>query len=383
MRKLIIGAAILALVAAAASAQSIVVVKPAAGQTVLKQETCHILWVKNGTMPATVRISLRDPATLAEIMLIADNVPNSGSYDWVVPAGITDGTYRIRVKVKNSTIQADSGAFPLHGAPAPGPAIIQAPLRTSQVPPAMIGLPALSISNAGLVVYDDSFRITFAYKNSGIGNLPKSSDMPVKPTFRVLVDGQVLNQGTLVIPAFPAPPGWEQPSFYGGEIKLQASSTEWDEKWTIGNTLAIYINENKVNGMASDMKTYNLRQLALGYTFDAYITGATYDWKTEMLTAYIHIDGEFGASTKFRLYNTGTSNPIFIDKGMGGFLDDYDLVPGKHYYLMTHKIHMSYMDSVQQIEGWIGALVLRPGSELWDPHDVYHPNNAQHFTFHR
>ncbi len=381
MKKMLMGAVILALVAAIAAAQSIVVDKPAAGQTVLKEETCHILWTKNGTMPNLVRISLRNSQTLAEVLLIKDGANNSGSYDWVVPKTIPDGTYVIRVKVKDAAIQSDSGQFPLHGPQPPGPAVIQRePMAGRIPPPAFIGKPALSISGAGLVVYTDSFRITFAYKNSGMGNLPKSSEMPVKPTFRVLVDGKLLNQGNLTIPAFPAQPGWEMPSYYGGEIKLPGPA-EWDYTWTIGNSLAIYINENNINGMASDTKTYDLRKLALGYVFDATIAGAMYNFSTENLTMTVHIDGQWGNAKKFRLYSTGTSQ-FYVDKGMGGFMEEYDLVPGKRDYLVTRKVHLPN-SAANTMDTRIGVYIVKPTDNYPDQHDLDHNNNVKLFNFHR
>jgi hypothetical protein len=380
MKKSLVSLGLFVWMVAVLTAQTITVTKPAAGETLAKGSSCTIIWTKTGTMGANVRITLRNGSTLAEVLVIADPAPNSGSFSWTVPATVADGSYKIRVKVKNETISGDSGAFSIKA----GPKIVQFPSPAGKVPPVgLIGHPALSISGAALVVYEDSFRITFAYENTGTGNLPKSSEMPVKPSFRVLVDGQVLNQGSLTIPAFPAPPGWEMPSFYGGEIALQASQTEWDINWTIGNTLAIFINENKVGGMAGDTKTYNLRQLALGHTFDAYITGATYDWKTEILTASVHIDGDWGAATKFRFYNTGTMNPAVVDKYRGGFVEDLGLVPGKHFYQLTHKVRDADQARVSKLEGVIGVLVIKAGSTYFDRHDVYHPNNSRHFVFHR
>lgn len=382
MRKFLVVVLSLGLLATLAVAQSITVIKPGAGQTVLKAETCHILWTKNGTMPDLVRISLRNSQTLAEVLLIKDNAANSGSYDWVVPNTIPDGNYVIRVKVKDAAIQADSGVFPMIGAPPTGPSVVQrAPMADKITPPiALLGKPALSISGAGLVVYADSFRITFAYKNSGTGNLPKSSEMPVKPTFRVLVDGNVLNQGNLTIPAFAAQPNWEMPSFYGGEIKLPTAQ-EWDLNWTIGNTLAVYINENKVNGMAADTKTYDLKKLALGYAFDASVAGAFYNWQTEELVVTVHIEGPIGAAKKFRLFSTGRANQFYVDKDFGGFIEEYDLVPGKRDYMVGHKAHLPN-SAANTMDTRIGAYILK-ADNYPDQHDIDHTNNVKVYNFHR
>ena len=99
------------------------------------------------------------------------------------------------------------------------------------------------------------FVITFSYKNSGTGPLPKSSEMPEKPDYRVLIDSKEVARGKLFIPAFEAQPGWEVPSFFGYEIKYRDASLR--RKLDDRQLVTVIINENKVNGMASDSKTYN------------------------------------------------------------------------------------------------------------------------------
>ena len=98
--------------------------------------------------------------------------------------------------------------------------------------------------------------------------------MPVKPDYRVLIDNREVARGSLIFPAFQAPPGWEVPSFFGYEIKYQTSEL-FDDSWTIGNLVTVKINENKVNGMASDSKSYNLKPMALNYSYDVMINGLT------------------------------------------------------------------------------------------------------------
>jgi uncharacterized protein YegP (UPF0339 family) len=93
------------------AAQTVTVTKPAVGETWVKGTAYAVTWTKSGTMPDLVRLSLRDPTTLAELKLIQDNVPNTGSYQWTVPAEIVDGQYRVRVKVKNVAISDDSEIF--------------------------------------------------------------------------------------------------------------------------------------------------------------------------------------------------------------------------------------------------------------------------------
>ncbi len=112
-------------------------------------------------------------------------------------------------------------------------------------------MPALSISDVKLTADDDGFVITFSYKNSGTGPLPKSSEMPVKPDYRVLIDNREVARGNLIFPAFQAPARVGSPVVFW--VRDQVSDEQvFDYNWTIGNLVTVKINENKVNGMASD-----------------------------------------------------------------------------------------------------------------------------------
>jgi hypothetical protein len=100
------------------SGQSITVTKPASGETWYQSQTREIIWTKLGNMPDTVKISLKESNSPVIVLEIADGVSNSGSYSWPIPASVAPGQYKIRVKVKNSTIVDDSGAFTIAGAAA-------------------------------------------------------------------------------------------------------------------------------------------------------------------------------------------------------------------------------------------------------------------------
>jgi hypothetical protein len=102
--------------------QSITVTKPANGETWVQGQTCAITWTKSGTMPALVKISLKEANSPTIVLEIVDGAPNSGSYSWLLPASVAPGQYKIRVKVKNSTVVDDSGTFTIAAA-APAPAI--------------------------------------------------------------------------------------------------------------------------------------------------------------------------------------------------------------------------------------------------------------------
>jgi hypothetical protein len=109
------------------SAQTVTVTAPAAGATWVKGTTYAINWTKSGIMPDLVRISLRDPNTLAELGLIQDNVSNTGTFQWAIPASIADGQYRVRVKVKDVAIQDDSDIFSIAAVAPAGTITVQDP----------------------------------------------------------------------------------------------------------------------------------------------------------------------------------------------------------------------------------------------------------------
>ena len=64
--------------------------------------------------------------------------------------------------------------------------------------------------------------------------------------------------------------------------------------------------------MASDSRSYNLKPMALNYSYDAMINGMTYDWDTAMLTFTVRIDGNIGSFNKFRY--VGTYSGFVLDR---------------------------------------------------------------------
>jgi hypothetical protein len=101
------------------SQASITVSKPAAGDSWQKTKPYTITWTKSGTMPNSVKIDLVDQNSAAVVRPIADNQPNTGSYPWTIPADAAFGPYRVRVQVKTTAIQADSGTFNIVSGLAP------------------------------------------------------------------------------------------------------------------------------------------------------------------------------------------------------------------------------------------------------------------------
>ncbi len=94
-----------------AAAATITVTQPAANATWVKGQTYTILWTHGRDVPPNVRITLRNEDSTAELKVIADPAPNTGSYQWLVPNDIADGRYRIRVKTLTAEAFDDSDIF--------------------------------------------------------------------------------------------------------------------------------------------------------------------------------------------------------------------------------------------------------------------------------
>ena len=359
-------------------AQQITVTQPATGVTWNMGGTYVIQWTSTDTMKPTVKIMLWRGATF--VTDIVESTPNNGSYSWTIPTTLAADTYKIRVRTIGDNIVGIGKAFNIAAVSANPPIKVDRPLADAQtVAAARLKFPALSISDVKLVPYEDGLVITFAYKNSGTGPLPKASDMPVKPNYRVLIDNKEVAQGNLIIPAFEAQPGWEVPSFYGYEIKypLGPGNPHFPDDWTIGNLVTVKINENKVNGMASDSQSYNLKPMALDYSYDAILFGATLDWAKEVMTITIRIDGNIGSLNKFRL---GSIDEWGESKGPWMFVKTFNIVPGQRLYTITQK-----MDGVgksrNELLVRLRVYLVESAGSIADSRDIEHRNNEYETTF--
>ncbi len=108
---------------------TITVTAPATGTTWNKGATRTIGWTKSGTMNAYVKLRLYNSAGTAVAAVIADNVANSGTYSWTVPAGLAVGNYLVRVKTVDNQVYDDSTVFTIAEA---GPTIeVTAPTAVS------------------------------------------------------------------------------------------------------------------------------------------------------------------------------------------------------------------------------------------------------------
>lgn len=112
MKRTVLACSLILIAAGALSAQAITVNQPSHGDIWVKGKPGGIVWTSTGSLPNQVRISLRNAASTAEVLVIADPAPNTSPYTlWTPPASVPDGTYVIRVKAKGVAVHGDSVPF--------------------------------------------------------------------------------------------------------------------------------------------------------------------------------------------------------------------------------------------------------------------------------
>jgi hypothetical protein len=74
----------------------------------MRGKTYVITWSAVGPMPDTAQLSMRNVETNA-VSIIAESVPNSGSYSWKVPMHFPLGDYNLMFLFKNTLTAACSG----------------------------------------------------------------------------------------------------------------------------------------------------------------------------------------------------------------------------------------------------------------------------------
>jgi hypothetical protein len=305
MRKTFLWIGITILLMAPLAAQSVKVVSPNGGESWALNAARDITWTAQNPGSLTVNVVLRH-LNGGLVGPIQRNVAlSSGVLHWTV-GRLEDGTmapaatdYIIRIRDAASTVGDDSdAAFAVTTGTTP--VIIKVP-PYDRVPP-IFQKPKLAVSDIDLTPNADGFGIIFSYKNVGNGPLPKASEVPVKPSYRVLIDGKETASGSLFIPAFSAPPGWEQWGYNGGQIVLPSAEFAFDNNWYIGNLITVHINENKVMGMDSHSLTLNLKPIALKYRYDLVRNGISLDWSTRMLTVYLRLEGNVPAGRELYVY---------------------------------------------------------------------------------
>jgi len=97
---------------------AIEVYQPHAGDHWLKGQPYVIRWHKNGELHTRVYIELFNQAGTQQVMNIAFRgvADNSGHYSWTVPASVTPGNYRIKVKDYVNQVEDLSDIFEITGA---------------------------------------------------------------------------------------------------------------------------------------------------------------------------------------------------------------------------------------------------------------------------
>lgn len=327
-----------------ARVQAIQVISPNGGEN-WQQNTVHpITWTAAGITQKVKLILFKDGARVG---LIADNLDAAAPFAWTVGknsngTAAVGGGYTICVRTMDNSRDDFSDAPFAIGNPSQ---VVVIGRKRPELPPTLLKFPRLEVSNIDLTPNVEGFGIVFSYKNVGNGPLPKASEVPVKPSYRVLVDGLEMAKGYLVIPTFPAPPGWEQTGYFGGWI-IQPTGVN-DYSWHIGNTVTVHINENKVMGMDSHSLSLNLKTIALKYGYDLICNSVVYNWDTNQLAMSVRIDGDFTPNKKLEFFCSGE------------FHVDMELKPGQRLYSISHKL----ASSVPRDRKWI---VLRAGA-LLDP----------------
>jgi len=343
-----------------ARAQGITVTSPNGGETLVLGKPWQIAWTAVN-VTEKVKIVLITPGG-AIIGVIETNLASTSSpYPWTIGqtkngmAGA--GDYKIRVITLGGN-QHDVSNTQFTIAAAAAPVVIHKELPP-MLPPVFLKFPRLAVSDIDLAPNVDGFGIVFRYKNVGKGALPKASEVPVKPNYRVLIDGKETARGSLFIPALPAQPGWEQVGYFGGQIILPNTEYAFNNRWHIGNMITVHINENRVMGMESHSLTLRLKPIALKYRFDLVRNGITLDWNTRILTVSLRLDGI-----------VPTGRELLVYSGSAPSFDNYFMVrkpatPGTH--VVSKKLNfITIADS--QVSIYLNTFVTIPIDEkhVWD-----------------
>lgn len=102
------------------SASYITVTQPAAGAIWEKNLAYEIRWTSSADIPAGSNVSIKLMKNGTYVGLITGSTPNSGTYNWTVPADI-DGNelfgsgYQVRIKSLSTLVEGYSGSFTIKG----------------------------------------------------------------------------------------------------------------------------------------------------------------------------------------------------------------------------------------------------------------------------
>jgi hypothetical protein len=201
-------------------------------------------------------------------------------------------------------------------------------------------------------------------------SLPKASEVPLKPSYRVLIDGRETAKGFLFIPAFAAQPGWEQSGYFGGWIVLPTATAALESNWHIGNSITVYINENKVMGMESHSLTLPLKPIALKYKCDVLINGISLNWETHVLTVSMRFAGQLPKSRQVNISCNDSNNPYLVDPNdFFSFLEAVVLKASQPNYSISKKLR--FPNNCNSLTVYVCAHVASQGNEDIDWRNNY------------
>lgn len=352
-------------------AQGITVTSPNGGETLVLGKTWLITWTAVN-VAAKVKIQLVMPSGALKGVIDNNLASDSSPYQWTIGqtksglAGV--GDYKIRVvTLDGSKYDASDTQFTI--AEATPPLVIDKKLEP--LPLLRLKFPRLAVSGIDLVPNAEGFGIIFSYKNVGDAALPKASEVPVKPNYRMLIDGKEMASGNLFIPAFAAPPGWEQWGYFGGWIVLPSNDDAFRNYWHIGETITVYINENSALGMTSHSLTLPLKPIALKYKFDLAYTSVMLDWNTRILTISLRLDGNVPAG---RMVEVHCGN---MPGSSSNFKGKKPAKPGN--FVFSGELKNLTISDVQISENILIGVPIPDAKQVWDMD--YRNNWKYTFTF--
>jgi hypothetical protein len=135
------------------AAQSITVSSPTAGAVICKGKTITISWIKTGAMDAMVKVRLYDAAG-TKMLGIVEATPNSGSFNWSVPASVADGQYTVRLRTLDNAVLGESQPFTIRSClgdgivtkPGPGNVVVPPPQIGNVTTPQPNPVPAVTLN---------------------------------------------------------------------------------------------------------------------------------------------------------------------------------------------------------------------------------------------
>ncbi len=127
----------------------------------------QIRWVENPKENEFVKIRLYNSDLTVQVFKIVDSTENDGVFDWVIPASIQPGKYRIRVRSLNNLASGDSRTFWINQCTPPEPSGETSYARETYVPPKSPDLKASMFCNPDSPAVDQESEIEFKVKNIG------------------------------------------------------------------------------------------------------------------------------------------------------------------------------------------------------------------------